>query len=127
MTAGLYLTVDAEPDQIIALISENGDARPCQAITPPVIPPPPVAPTVVRGSVVFNMVNGLQRLTLAVPGIQPNDPAWVTLGGDTDPPGELAGVQGCFCSTPDEVTILAYYPGATSSVTVPVIVFWQPQ
>lgn len=84
------------------------------------------APSQLATSLTFNHVNGLQSFVVAVPGIEPGMSSWVSLDGVPDPNTEVVGVQGCFTSGFDQVTVLAYYPGNQSSVSVPIRVFWLP-
>lgn len=76
-------------------------------------------------SVTFNMENGLIRFdAVAVPGLPDGAQPWASLDGETSPASEVAGVCGCWNTNDATVTLLAIYNGATSSVTVPIRVFW---
>lgn len=76
-------------------------------------------------TVTFNMVNGLQRFNaVAVAGLPADAEPWTSLDGETTPAAEVAGVCGCWNLGDGTVNLLAIYNGATSSVTVPIRVFW---
>jgi hypothetical protein len=89
-------------------------------------PPPTPGTTINRlaADIVFNMTTGLQRFVVPVPGVTAN--CWTSLGGEPATPGERVGVQGCFMSNVDEVTLLADYESLSpvTSLTVPIVVFW---
>jgi hypothetical protein len=71
------------------------------------------------------MVNGLQRFdAVAVPGLPADAEPWTSLDGETIPGSEVAGVCGCWNLGDGTVTLLAIYNGATTSVTVPIRIFW---
>lgn len=90
------------------------------------VPPPTPGTTISRlaADIVFNMTSNLQRFVVPVPGVTAN--CWTSLGGEPSTPGEKVGVQGCFMSAPDEVTLLADYESGApvSSLTVPVVIYW---
>ncbi len=75
--------------------------------------------------ITFNMVNGLQRFNaVAVPGLPAGVKPWTSLDGETTPSDEVAGVCGCWNLDDGTVDLLAIYSGSTTSVNVPVRVFW---
>lgn len=90
----------------------------------PAPPPPPFAISTLAADIVFNQTTGLQRFVVAVPGVTAN--CWTSLNGEPSTPGEKVGVQGCWQSAADQVTLLAdYQSGApSSSLTVPIRVLW---
>ena len=76
-------------------------------------------------TVTFNHENGLIRFNaVAVPGLPEDAQPWTSLDGETTPSDEVAGVCGCWNLGDGTVDLLAIYNGATSSVTVPIRVFW---
>lgn len=118
-----FLETNIPVGETVSLLREDGQAErfPVGAA--------PAAGTVVQtfgGQIVFNMVNGLQAFVVAVAGVLAGDVAWASLDGQATSSGgnELVAVGGCYVSAPGQVTLLATYPGASSSVTVPIRIFW---
>lgn len=78
-------------------------------------------------SILFDHVNGLRRFVVTAEGVLPGDRVWASLNGPCSPDDtDLVALGGAYASDVDQVTVLATYPGAHTSVTAEIIVYWLP-
>jgi flavin reductase (DIM6/NTAB) family NADH-FMN oxidoreductase RutF len=122
MTAGLTLVVDANPNQVIGLVSEDGNVRLATAVESVPVAGFNVTPV----TVTFNMTTGLSRFVVAVPGVGLTSKVWLSLNGEPSSPGQNVAAGGAWPSNTDEVTLLADYQtlDPITSLDVPLLVFW---
>lgn len=72
----------------------------------------------------FDHVTGRRAFTVTVADLPSGAQIWASLAGPTSQAPDLIGLEGAYHSDLDEVTVVASYQGAQSSISVPINIYW---